>query len=234
MCVFGFSEFTQNDNDEVFSGIAKQLGSFVELVGGTAHAACLLPLLEKFAAEEETVIRNNACASLAKIIPQLPAIACREELFPMIQRLVEVDWFTARCSSCVIIAASYEHLEADMQQRLRSWYLAMCSDETPMVKKAALKSLGDLCVKVDVKTIMSDFMPIIRELVTDDMDSVRVFAADICASLAQVLPAEEFNANVIPLLEASQEDVSWRVRCQFAIKIPLLVQNLPETSMTET
>ncbi len=52
----------QQDNDEAQAGVARALGDFVELVGGPAQAAaCLLPLLERLAGEEEVVVRDAVC-----------------------------------------------------------------------------------------------------------------------------------------------------------------------------
>jgi len=227
------TEFAQVENDEVHSGIAKQLGSFVDLVGGAEYAPLLLPLLEKFAAEEETVIRTSACEALRKIIPQLSAEAAQSDLYNMIQRLVDGEWFTARCSSCNLIASSYSYIrDVEQQQQLRTWFISMCHTDTPMVRKAALKALGDLVLNLDEKVISSDILPIIREVVIDDLDGMRLFAADVCTAFAKVLSAEEFK-QIIPILETLQEDTSWRVRCQLAIQIPLLVKNLTEKSVAE-
>jgi hypothetical protein len=52
-------EFSDSDNDEVLTAVARQLGDFTELVGGSAFVPTLLPLLEKLCGEEECVVRNT-------------------------------------------------------------------------------------------------------------------------------------------------------------------------------
>jgi len=228
------AEYAANENDEVHCGIAKQLGSFVELVGGPQYANCLLPLLEKFAAEDETVIRTAACASLCKIIPQLSDEARRNELFPMIQRLVEGEWFTSRCSSCTLLAFSYSMItQPTCQQQMRTWYQTMCRDETPMVRKAALQHFGEFATKLDMKVLVADFVPIVRDTSLDDLDAMRVFAPDACAYIAKVLSADEFQNSIVPVLEALQEDCSWRVRKELAIKLPVLISRMDDKSVPE-
>lgn len=229
------TEFSEIENDEVHSGIAKQLGSFVELVGGanTAHVALLLPLLEKFAAEEETVIRTSAIQSLAQVIPALMEEHKVSDLFPALRRLVDGEWFTSRCSSCPLISAAYSHFSSEQQAQLRAWYVSLCHDETPMVRKAAFKSLGEFAAQVETKVILSDFVPIIRELSQDDMDSMRLFNADTCAALVKVLSADDIKTHIVPVLETVLDDASWRVRSQLAIKMPLIVKNISDVSISE-
>jgi serine/threonine-protein phosphatase 2A regulatory subunit A len=50
------------DDDEVLLVMAEALGSFVDLVGGPAHAVCLIEPLGALAAVEETVVREQVCA----------------------------------------------------------------------------------------------------------------------------------------------------------------------------
>lgn len=47
------------DEDEVLVALSEELGEFVDLVGGPAHATCLLEPLEALAAVEETVVRDK-------------------------------------------------------------------------------------------------------------------------------------------------------------------------------
>lgn len=47
------------DEDEVLLALAEQLGSFVPLIGGPAHAHVLLPALEELAKAEEATVRDK-------------------------------------------------------------------------------------------------------------------------------------------------------------------------------
>jgi len=48
-----------DDDDEVLLALAEQLGGFVWLVGGPAHAHVLVPALEALAAVEESTVREK-------------------------------------------------------------------------------------------------------------------------------------------------------------------------------
>lgn len=55
-----FVDSTDND-DEILVALAEEVGDFVDLVGGPAHAAILVDPLEVLAGIEETVVRDRVC-----------------------------------------------------------------------------------------------------------------------------------------------------------------------------
>jgi serine/threonine-protein phosphatase 2A regulatory subunit A len=57
----------------------------VPYVGGPNHAHCLLPLLENLSQVEETVVRDQAVASLCKIGEQLPDSSVAEHFVPLVK-----------------------------------------------------------------------------------------------------------------------------------------------------
>ena len=50
------------DEDEVLTALADELGNFVEYVGGPEFAHTLLSPLENLAAIEEPIVREKACS----------------------------------------------------------------------------------------------------------------------------------------------------------------------------
>jgi serine/threonine-protein phosphatase 2A regulatory subunit A len=93
--------------------------------------------------------------------------------------------------------------------------------------------MQEFASKVETRIIISDLLPIVRELSQDDLDSMRLFCADACVALVKVLPADEIKSQIVPVLEAGLEDSSWRVRSQLALKMPLIVKNLDDVSIGE-
>lgn len=57
----------------------------VPLVGGPAHADSLVPLLEKLAREEETVVRDAAVQSLSKVAGSFTTEQALEHLVPCVR-----------------------------------------------------------------------------------------------------------------------------------------------------
>jgi serine/threonine-protein phosphatase 2A regulatory subunit A len=53
-------------------------------------------------------------------------------------------------------------------------------------------------------------------LTVDDQDSVRLLAIENCASISELLNAEDNLQTILPIVKASVEDRSWRVRFSIA------------------
>ena len=78
-------DFDEN-NEEALTAIARQLGDMVDFVGGAEHVPVVLPLLEKLASSEETLIREAAVESFSKLIPKLVADDVVNKLLPLVKR----------------------------------------------------------------------------------------------------------------------------------------------------
>lgn len=59
-------------------------------------------------------------------------------------------------------------------------------------------------------------LPLFRALTTDDQDSVRLLAIESSSAIAQLLTPDENAQHVLPIVRASVEDRSWRVRFSVA------------------
>ena len=117
--------------------LAEELGEFTDLVGGPNHSHVLLQVLETLAAVEETVVREKAIESCAKIVANMPAQHIEEHYLPMLKRLSAGDWFTSRTSACGLYAPVYNLCSPAAQEELKKSFGLLCSDDTPMVRRAA-------------------------------------------------------------------------------------------------
>mmetsp|Transcript_24045 Transcript_24045/g.39457 ORF Transcript_24045/g.39457 Transcript_24045/m.39457 type:complete len:557 (+) Transcript_24045:1-1671(+) len=204
------------DDDEILLVLAEELGKFVPLVGGPEYAGALLEPLEKLAEVEETVVRDRATESICHVVEVLPPDQS-EEVFGLVKRLAHGDWFTARVSSCSLMAATYKAIvDTDQKAEIRTLYEALAKDETPMVRRAAAGKLADFAEAVEVGVVVSDLLPIYRALAADDQDSVRVLAVQATTLIATQLQKagmeQENLAVVLPVVRHAVEDRSWRVR----------------------
>jgi serine/threonine-protein phosphatase 2A regulatory subunit A len=59
-------------------------------------------------------------------------------------------------------------------------------------------------------------IPLFRALTSDDQDSVRLLAIENSAAIGELLSPEENTQSVLPIVRASVEDRSWRVRFSIA------------------
>eukprot|EP01006_Ploeotia_vitrea_P037698 TRINITY_DN66159_c8_g1_i1.p1 TRINITY_DN66159_c8_g1~~TRINITY_DN66159_c8_g1_i1.p1 ORF type:complete len:635 (-),score=403.33 TRINITY_DN66159_c8_g1_i1:1975-3879(-) len=205
-------EAGDEDNDEAQAVVARQLGSFVPLVGGPAHAHVLLPLLEFQAGLEETVVRQAAVTSLNTVIAQMPAKDVKERVMPVVRRLAGNDFFCARVSVCGVLATVYGLVDSALQDELREVFAGVCADSTPMVRKAAYEAVGALALNMHNDHIEAHLLPLVKRISQDDMDSVRFFTVRAVLQIAKKLPPKDHTTVLVPLLEGLHDDESWRVR----------------------
>jgi len=115
------------EDDEILLILAEQLGQmvFCGLIPGH-RALCLLPILERLAGVEETVVRDKAVESINGIIPLLfvehKTVSGKEEeearitcvrtapglILAMMKRMAGADWFTAKISACSVLPCVYQ------------------------------------------------------------------------------------------------------------------------------
>lgn len=223
----------KTDKDEVNAVLAKQLGSLVDLVGGQEHVAAFLPILEKHAALEETLIREAAVSSFNQVIPRLSSKDILVQVFPMIKRMATHEFFPSQVSACGIVAVTYPLVPEELQAELRTIFKALCADETPLVRKAAFIGLVDLSRKLSKDLLKSEFLPLVKNLAEDDLDNMRILTIDCCVSASGELEVDENIQIVYPILQIIQEDASWRVRQQLAKSFEKLCPRFGEDFCSE-
>uniref|UniRef100_A0A2K6G3B6 Protein phosphatase 2 scaffold subunit Abeta n=1 Tax=Propithecus coquereli TaxID=379532 RepID=A0A2K6G3B6_PROCO len=206
------------DEDEVLLALAEQLGNFTGLVGGADFAHCLLPPLESLATVEETVVRDKAVESLRQISQEHTPIALEAHFVPLVKRLASGDWFTSRTSACGLFSVCYPRASHAVKAEIRQHFRSLCSDDTPMVRRAAASKLGEFAKVLELDSVKSEIVPLFTNLASDEQDSVRLLAVEACVSIAQLLSQDDLEALVMPRLRQAAEDKSWRVRYMVADK----------------
>lgn len=132
---------TSDEDDEILLILAEQLGQMV-LAGliPARRSTSILPILERLAGVEETVVRDKAVMSINAIIPLLARVggddeqidknstpgdvfaeeaeartACMKNapvlLLAMVRRLSGAEWFTSRVSACGILPEVYRFFQ---------------------------------------------------------------------------------------------------------------------------
>lgn len=155
------------NEDELLIHMAKELRKVVpSLLHGT-KALPLLPILERLAAVEETVVRDEAVNTINHVAPYLlwkkPAAAGGEGdggtdaadaaqevepssssipsvLIAMAKRLESSDWFTSKVSAAGILPTVYKVTKDDELIHLMK---ELSLDDTPMVRRSCAKHLGE-------------------------------------------------------------------------------------------
>lgn len=206
-----------DDDDEILLALADELSlPFIEYVGGNEYAHLILSVLESLAAVEETLVREKATESINALASVLSASQIQDYCVPLVKRLSTGDWFTSRSSATALFAATYEQANVKTKQDLRSLFSTLCSDDTPMVRRAAAKEMGAFSKKLNHVDLVQDMLPTFKKLATDDQDSVRLLTVDALIAIAEALNDEECKQYLGQTMKAMVEDKSWRVRYMVA------------------
>lgn len=202
----------QSLEDELLLLLAKQMQTFVpNLLTTQEDMLTMVPIIERLAAVEETVVRDESVVCFNHLCEHFKApvdASTASTLVSMAKRLVGADWFTAKVSVSGMLPALYRLTK---HSEIPYFYKELCLDETPMVRRAASKHLGHLLASLEDSS--SDLIPILQQLCQDEQDSVRMLAV---SSLANVGPSygaspEFTKTTFLPILKAGSTDMSWYV-----------------------
>eukprot|EP00920_Eleutheroschizon_duboscqi_P000554 GHVT01001604.1.p1 GENE.GHVT01001604.1~~GHVT01001604.1.p1 ORF type:complete len:591 (+),score=173.20 GHVT01001604.1:408-2180(+) len=221
-------------DEEILHALAQQLPQAAALLGGPASLHLLLPVAEKLATLEETVIRDQAIASLRKILISIPAGAKRQEflrvyLLPFVHRLCADEGFASRVSGVLAVVVFFGDCAQIERAQLANLLVSLCSDDTPMVRRQATSRLGVLFRFAGEETMADVLLPCYSLLAKDDADSIRM---SIVAASVDLARRPGGLASALPVLQEAVEDKSWRVRLTVATNFHKLVDaaGTPEAS----
>eukprot|EP01017_Pseudomicrothorax_dubius_P030106 TRINITY_DN3719_c0_g1_i6.p1 TRINITY_DN3719_c0_g1~~TRINITY_DN3719_c0_g1_i6.p1 ORF type:complete len:578 (+),score=136.71 TRINITY_DN3719_c0_g1_i6:50-1783(+) len=198
----------KREDDEVLFAIAEELGKLAPMLG--TGVGVLLPFLENLASVEETVVRDAAVRSLLSIFPQLSDAELVNNCATMILRLASGEWFTSRVSAVNLIPAVYARA-GSQKPALKAKFIELCSEETPMVRRAVAIKIGELAAVVE-RDVLHELVTIFKQLTGDEQDSVKMLCLESLKGIAKILTKEENKTHILPIIIAATEDKSWRVR----------------------
>jgi len=203
-----------NDEEFLFS-MAKQYSVLSHYIAG--HDELLIAPLERLAAQEETVVRDQAIQSLCSIAEKRPQLV-PEYLVPALHRLAtKTDFFTSRVSACALFPTSYRYANEHQKAGLWRAYAALCADDTPMVRRAAAQKLRDFVLVCDKADLLTDMMSVYKQLSQEDtQDTIRVACVHTTLVIAKMFNSEENKQHTVSVICDAAEDRSWRVRLTVA------------------
>lgn len=209
---------TANQLDgEVQMSLAGCLGSLVKYVGGPEHAHVLLGPLIILASAEESIVRDKAIESMGMVCNEIPAGNADNSLMATARDLATAEFFTARSSACAFIVKIYAKVNETNKASLRQIYKSLAKDETPMVRRSALKNLPQLCEDLPANIIVSEIAKdILSNSVNDDEDSVRLLLPSSLSVISGKLSDSDRESLITTLGKLIVKDGSWRVRSAFA------------------
>ena len=231
-----------DDEDEVLVVLAESLGDLVPFVGGEEYVHVLLPLLEMLLTAEEGTVRQKAVQSTHTVMDSLSYNDFNLKYVSMVKRLATKEWFTARMSSCYLLAPNFDRLMDDRREAHVKLFASLCRDEVPMVRRVAAQNFGNFVHEVvsscGISTIHKNglvskyILPLYSTLASNDQDSVRLHTPTNCISFgSEFVPLlsnanneekkiieDAINTHILPLLISVSNDSEWRVRWTAASK----------------
>ena len=84
-------------------------------------------------------------------------------LAPLVVKLAASEWFTARVSSCKLFYPCYAKAGA-LKEKLRKKFIELCNEDTPMIRRACAKQLGEFSTQLDKSHVLQEILPIFRQL----------------------------------------------------------------------
>uniref|UniRef100_A0A8C3PAC3 Protein phosphatase 2 scaffold subunit Aalpha n=1 Tax=Chrysemys picta bellii TaxID=8478 RepID=A0A8C3PAC3_CHRPI len=208
---------------------------------------------------EDVQLRLNSIKKLSTIALALGVERTRSELLPFLTDTIydedevllalaeQLGTFTALVGGpeyvhCLLVdgplgltrRAREELLQASHSPVPGRYFRNLCSDDTPMVRRAAASKLGEFAKVLELEHVKGEIIPMFSNLASDEQDSVRLLAVEACVNIAQLLPQEDLETLVMPTLRQAAEDKSWRVRYMVADKFTELQKAVgPEITKTD-
>ncbi|EAY17459.1 HEAT repeat family protein [Trichomonas vaginalis G3] len=221
-------QFLMNANQldgEVQMILADNMGNLVKYVGGPEYASSLLGPLKILASAEEAIVRDKAIDSMNSVCNAIPAASADNFLMTTARDLATAEFFTARASASAFIVRIYDKLSETNKTSVRQIYKSLVKDETPMVRRSALKYLPQLCELLPANIIVSEIAKdILMGSVNDDEDSVRLLLPSSLSVISAKLGDSDRLNIIVSLGKMIVKDGSWRVRSAFATEIPAIAK----------
>jgi serine/threonine-protein phosphatase 2A regulatory subunit A len=149
---------------------------------------------------------------------------------PIVKKLASDEWFSSKCSDSGIIPVLYKYVSDEEEKALlRSTFLTICRDDTPMVRKYSYEHLGEFFINAGTKSARAELAEGIRNLMEEIQENLRILAVDVTEKvvIACKNDIEEFKDLALPLVDHVSSEISWRVRKQLAKTIGEIAANFP-------
>ena len=211
-----FIKDSLDDEDEVLLTIAEKLGDLVSLVGGAQYIYLIMEPLEILAMVDESSVREAVVKSIEIIVRELSDEHILEHYYPLVARLSAKESFTSKISAAALFRLGYRRLPVREQEDFRRMFIKLCSDQIPVVRRAAALHLSCFAKVAELTEVQQQFLEPFRLLAEDDHDSVRIQTTQNCIELANLLPTELKLSRIRPIVASMANDKSWRVRWSLA------------------
>lgn len=229
MTNLSFAELIQanREADEVLFVMSKSVLNLMDCVGNNYSALCAP--LEVLSVVEETTVRERAVRGLQEVCKRMSPSVCYRDMFPLMKRLAEAEWFTPRRSACGLLSPIYNKVEMPQRSEVLDTMNHLVADETPMVRRAVAAAMAGMAMAQNGNQVaVSQLSPIWMTLTEDPHFSVRVAAVNATGALVTAIGKDAALASILPHISNNlSTSRGWRVRNALAGQLGTLSKSLP-------
>lgn len=175
-----------DDEDSVLIIIAEKLGHLCNYVGSAENTYVLLKPLELLVCGEESSIRDKALVSAQEIVKKMNENQILKYLFPLINKLANREWFTARSAAAALAPLAYDRVNDKCKSEITTILSRLSNDTAPTVRRSVAKSLPTIARSANANTL-TEITELYKFFAKDDQDSIRIQIIPVSAVLAEYL-----------------------------------------------
>ena len=208
------------EEDEILLAISENLSKFRIYLKDDKFISTF-QLFQSLLCAEETVVRENTIENLREIIKTLSDDIICSQILPIIYFISAQENFTGRVSAVYLIRMVYQKSGKD-KEKLRSLYFKLCDEDLPLIKRAAAKEFGQLCMVMEKEVVNPDMINYFKKFMNES-DSIRVLLLSSLVHLVKLFQNSDLQRINVQVVVAASDDKSWRVRHELAKIFPQLI-----------
>jgi serine/threonine-protein phosphatase 2A regulatory subunit A len=215
------SKLISTEEDEILLAIAENLNKFRSYLKDDKFVSTF-PLFQTLLCAEETVVRETTIESFREIIKSLSDDIIFNHILPIIYNISSQENFTGKVSACYMIRMVYQKAGKD-KEKLRALYFKLCDEDLPLIKRAAAKEFGPLCLVMEKEVVNPDMINYFKKFMNES-DSIRVILLSSLVHLVKLFQNTDLQRINVQVVVAASDDKSWRVRHELARIFPSLIE----------
>mmetsp|Transcript_30581 Transcript_30581/g.97616 ORF Transcript_30581/g.97616 Transcript_30581/m.97616 type:complete len:615 (-) Transcript_30581:576-2420(-) len=195
----------------------------------------MLPLLEKFAQDEQDSVRSQLLEAIVPVAKATPPLLQGGRLLQLTLGVAADESWRVRWSFGKKVVALCDVFSPELSaSAFCASYAALLNDGEPEVRVAACDGLTKKCAAWSKDQLMEYIVPACRKLVSDEIDYVRRCAALHVTGLAPALGHSASLGHILPLTLALLRDTDPEVRLHVVSNLRPLYDTLGLESIKQT
>eukprot|EP00826_Nyctotherus_ovalis_P037469 TRINITY_DN3415_c0_g2_i4.p1 TRINITY_DN3415_c0_g2~~TRINITY_DN3415_c0_g2_i4.p1 ORF type:complete len:352 (-),score=49.97 TRINITY_DN3415_c0_g2_i4:22-1077(-) len=220
------------DNSELMLVLTEQLGLLADYIGPQKYLPLLLYTLELAATNDEAAVRDKTVESMSRVASKFDESQYTSELLPLLMKWSKGQAYTSKVTAAGLIPLLYSHVNAQRKELLYKVYNQFYKDEVPIVRKAAVASFAEIASMIETSRLKKNFMPILKKLIVDNQELVRVAATEMAGKVIASHKNKEINEALLPLMkQAAEEKRMWRLRFTLAETISSIAGDITKSEV---